>query len=31
MLPLSIESLEAKIGYVFRDKSILKTALTHSS
>lgn len=31
MLPLSIESLENKIGYVFSDKSILKTALTHSS
>jgi ribonuclease-3 len=29
--PLPIEELEAKIGYIFKDKSILKTALTHSS
>lgn len=29
--PLPIEELEVKIGYKFKDKSILKTALTHSS
>ena len=29
--PLPIEELEITIGYNFKDKSILKTALTHSS
>ena len=29
--PFPIEELEEKIGYYFNDKSILKTALTHSS
>ena len=29
--PLPIESLEEKIGYKFKNKNIIKTALTHSS
>ena len=29
--PLPIEQLEKTIGYVFQDKQIIKTALTHSS
>jgi ribonuclease-3 len=29
--PLSIEILEEKIGYYFKDRDIIKTALTHSS
>ena len=28
---LSPESLEMRIGYVFRNKTLLETALTHSS
>lgn len=30
-LPLSIESLEQNIGYEFKNKNLIKTALTHSS
>ena len=30
-MPRRIEELEARINYVFHDKSLLKTALTHSS
>ena len=30
-MPRNIEELEAKIGYVFNNKSLLRTALTHSS
>jgi ribonuclease-3 len=29
--PTEYEALESRIGYVFNDKSVLKTALTHSS
>ncbi len=31
MLPLSIEELENKIQYTFKDKNLILTALTHSS
>ena len=31
MLPRDISQLEARIGYTFHDKSLLRTALTHSS
>ena len=31
MYPLPIEQLEATIGYVFKDKNLITTALTHSS
>lgn len=31
MYPLEIGLLESKIGYTFKDKNIIKTALTHSS
>ena len=31
MLPRDISYLEERIGYTFRDKELLRTALTHSS
>lgn len=31
MLPRNIDLLEKSIGYVFKDKNVIKTALTHSS
>lgn len=31
MYPFEISSLEEKIGYTFKDKKLIKTALTHSS
>ena len=31
MLPRDISALEARMGYAFRDKELLRTALTHSS